>query len=66
MVFLQQQNLKTPKQENETAVIMEEDDVSLDDEVTLNSSITEGAVTRALYGDKEGECCLYLLLWFLV
>ena len=48
---------------------MEEDDVSLDDEVsevTLNSSITEGAITRALYGDEEGECCLYLLLWLLV
>ena len=39
---------------------MEEDDISLDNEMTLNSSITEGAVTRALYGDEEGIgiCCI--------
>ena len=32
----------------------EDDDISFDNEVTLNSSITEGAVTRALYGDEQG------------
>ena len=33
---------------------MEEDDVTGDNEM-LNSSITEGAVTRALYGDEQGN-----------
>lgn len=42
-----------------------EDDVSGDNEVVLNSSITEGLVTRALYGDEEGIVVyqLSLLLW---
>lgn len=35
----------------------EDDDISGDDEVMLNSSIAEGAVTRALYGDEEGIAC---------
>ena len=40
-----------------------EDDVSGDSEI--NSSITEGLVTRALYGDEEGIVVyhLSLLLW---
>ena len=37
-------------------MIMEDkEDISDDDTVMLNSSITEGAVTRALYGDEQGN-----------
>ena len=44
----------------------DDDDVSFDEDVILNSSITEGAVTRALYGDEEGvvsyKCyCLFIV-----
>ena len=55
MVTILWQNLKKPKPENDTGVIME--DVE-DDEITgideVNSSLAEGAVTRALYGDEQG------------
>ena len=33
----------------------DENNISDDDTVMLNSSITEGAVTRALYGDEHGN-----------
>ena len=33
----------------------DKEDISDDDTVMLNSSITEGAVTRALYGDERGN-----------
>ena len=59
MVTILWQNLKKPKPENDTGVIMEDDE---DDEITgndeVNSSLVEGAVTRALYGDEQGIVCV--------
>ena len=59
MVTILWQNLKKPKPENDIGVIMEDvedDEITGNDEV--NSSLVEGAVTRALYGDEQGVLCV--------
>lgn len=55
--LLWQQTSKKPKHDDvSTAVILEDDDDELNVSIgdNLNSSITEGSVTRALYGDEKG------------